>query len=173
MELDLEQAFEEPVDLSHSFEIPLERLERPELLWLGPVRFSGRLEKTDPGFLLEGSLSFEGKTACARCLVEVPFARNVNVSWTFAPAHERPTLEEVELKESDLDIVWYDDLKVPFEPFIDEQLQLEVPVKALCKDACRGLCPTCGADRNAGDCGCAEPADDRWAALKALKNSPS
>jgi uncharacterized protein len=169
MELDLEQAFEEPVDLSHAFELPLERLGRPELLSLGPVRFTGRLEKTEPGFLLQGRLTFDAKVTCARCLVEVPVARAVDVSWTFAPLHERPSHEELELKSADLDIVWYEELSFPFEPYIEEQLQLELPAKPLCGDGCRGLCPVCGADRNVTSCECAEPADERWTALKALR----
>lgn len=151
----------------------MERLERPELLSLGTVRLTGRLEKTDLGFLLEGALSFEATVACARCLGEVPVSRSVAVTWTFAPAHERPAREELELKASDLDIVWYDELSFPFEPYIEEQLQLELPWKPLCREGCRGLCPVCGADRNVTECVCVAPEDGRWATLKALKNTRS
>jgi uncharacterized protein len=169
MELDLEQAFEEPIALSHAFEIPVQRLERPELLSLSPVRFGGRLSKSEIGFLLEGTLSFEGTVACARCLGEVPYSRAVRVTWTFAPAHERPAHEEIELQAKDLDVVWYDELRIPFEPFIEEQLHLELPWKPLCREECRGLCPGCGADRNSTECGCTERTDGRWAALEALR----
>ncbi len=42
-----------------------------------------------------------------------------------------------------------------------------VPMTILCRDDCAGLCPTCGADLNAGPCGCAAPAGDpRWAGLQ-------
>jgi uncharacterized protein len=168
MDLDLERAFEEPIDLSHSFDVPVARLDRPELVSLGPVKFTGRLEKAETGFLLEGRLDFSGAVSCARCLNEVPFKRSAPVSWVFAPVHERPTQEEKELQAEDLDVVWYDDLLVPFDPLIDEQLQLELPMKALCRDDCKGLCPRCGVDRNAGTCTCTEPEDDRWTPLKSL-----
>jgi uncharacterized protein len=36
-----------------------------------------------------------------------------------------------------------------------EQIYLELPMKPVCREACRGLCPTCGADLNAGSCACA------------------
>ena len=173
MDLDLEKALDEPVDLSHQFDVPGERLERSELLSLTPARFSGRLRRADPGFLLEGRLEFEGTIVCARCLKPVPFRRAGAVSWVFAPAHLRRQLpagtDDVELAAKDLDIVFYDDFTVPFDPLIEEQLQLEIPIKALCREDCRGLCPMCGADRNAAACTCAPPADDRWAALKALR----
>ena len=201
MDLNLEAAFDEPVDLSHEFEIPSGRLERPELLSLSPVSFTGRLERADPGFVLGGHLAFSGVVACARCLAAVPFVRQEDVSWTFMPAHEKP-LEKArvekpkaakpadgkaaravkpsrgdekngdddgdELQPEDLDVVYYDDLVIPFDPLIEEQLQLELPMKALCRDDCKGLCPQCGADRNATPCDCAPPPDGRWASLKTL-----
>ncbi len=52
-----------------------------------------------------------------------------------------------------------------------EQLELNIPMKPLCRPDCKGLCPTCGADRNETACSCEEPtADSRWAALAALKS---
>lgn len=177
MELNLEQAFEEPVDLSHQFDVPSERLEREELLSLGPVSFRGRLQRADSGFVLSGQLRFAGSVACARCLGPVPFSKDETVSWVFAPAHhkplhtraDRPTEDDTELESEDLDVIYYDELTLAFDPLIEEQLQLELPMKALCREDCRGLCPQCGADRNVTACSCVEPADDRWSALKALQ----
>jgi len=174
MDLDLEKALDEPLDLSHQFDVPGERLKRGELLSLSPVRFSGRLRRAEPGFLLDGRLEFEGTVVCARCLKPVPFRRSGAVSWLFAPAHLRrqPAAaadEEVELTAKDLDIVTYDDFTVPFDPLIEEQIQLEIPMRALCRDDCRGLCPMCGTDRNVAPCACTPPTDDRWTALKALR----
>ena len=156
MELNLEEAFDGPVDLSHRFEISSERLDRPELLRVEPILFSGRLTKAHPGFVLDGEIEIRGAAACSRCLATVPFSRSGPVHWAFAPMHRRAAREEdeTELAEGDLAIIWYDDLKVPFDPLIDEELQLEIPMKPLCRPDCRGLCPTCGADRNAGPCAC-------------------
>lgn len=168
MDLNLEQAFEEPVDLSHDFAVSADRLNRPEVVSLQPVHFEGRLEKADPGFLLDGGIEISGVLSCARCLKEVPFSRRTSVSWVFAPAHQKPNAEDLELKEDELDIVWYSELAFPFDPFIDEQLQLELPMKPLCRDGCKGLCPTCGVDRNNGSCSCAPPPDERWSSLRDL-----
>lgn len=196
MDLNLETAFDEPVDLSHEFEIPSGRLERPELLSLSPVSFTGRLERVDLGFVLAGRLAFSGVVACARCLAPVPFGRKEQVSWTFMPAHVKPVEKPKavkpadgkpakaakagkgpeknedddgdELSAADLDILYYEDFVVPFDPLVEEQLQLELPMKALCRDDCRGLCPQCGSDRNAAPCDCAPPPDERWKSLKAI-----
>ena len=168
MELNLEQAFDGPVDLSQTFDVQRDRLGRPELLSLQPVGFAGRLQKADRGFILLGQITLSGAVACVRCLAEVPFERSASVSWTFAPAHEKPNEDDLELASADLDVVWYDELRVSFDPLIDEQIQLELPLKPLCKDECRGLCPSCGADRNSTECACVEPPDERWSALKTL-----
>jgi uncharacterized protein len=44
-----------------------------------------------------------------------------------------------------------------------------LPPTILCREACAGLCPTCGTDLNAGPCDCPPPEpDSRWAALGPL-----
>lgn len=168
MDLNLEEALEAPVALSHRLEVPAGRLERPELLSLEPVAFEGLLQKSDPGFVLTGRLETAGQVSCSRCLAPVPFSRSGEVSWVFAPAHRRPTEEETELTSGDLDVVWYEDFVVPFDPLVEEQLQLELPMKPLCRPDCQGLCPRCGADRNTAPCDCREEGDERLAKLKSL-----
>lgn len=48
---------------------------------------------------------------------------------------------------------------------IRDALIVEVPMAVYCKDTCRGLCPTCGADLNEGACSCAREPDERWSTL--------
>jgi len=51
-----------------------------------------------------------------------------------------------------------------------EQFYLALPMKPLCREDCKGLCPRCGEDLNVKGCGCViETADPRWEALKTLK----
>jgi len=51
-----------------------------------------------------------------------------------------------------------------------QHLVLAVPMAPLCRRECRGLCPTCGADRNEGDCGCgADALDPRLEALRGFR----
>ena len=126
----------------------------------------------------------------------MPFARKEEASWTFMPAHVKPVEKPRaarpadgkpakaakagkgaeknedddgdELSAEDLDVLYYEDFVVPFDPLVEEQLQLELPMKALCRDDCKGLCPQCGSDRNAAPCDCAPPSDERWKSLKTI-----
>ena len=53
--------------------------------------------------------------------------------------------------------------ELDLRPALREQWLLHVPGYALCRDDCKGLCPTCGAELNAGPCDCASAAaDPRW-----------
>jgi uncharacterized protein len=60
---------------------------------------------------------------------------------------------------------------IDIDLLVREELLLAAPVQVLCQQGCKGICPTCGADRNAAacDCGSAE-IDPRWAGLKELVN---
>jgi uncharacterized protein len=51
-------------------------------------------------------------------------------------------------------------------------LLLNIPMRILCKEDCRGLCPKCGRNRNTNSCDCVEEAiDPRWEGLKGLRDS--
>lgn len=53
---------------------------------------------------------------------------------------------------------------------VREAIILALPRYPVCRETCRGLCMTCGADLNKKACSCREAGrDDRWAALEALK----
>ncbi|HET6915863.1 MAG TPA: DUF177 domain-containing protein [Acidimicrobiales bacterium] len=76
------------------------------------------------------------------------------------PAGEEEDEETYPLKGELLDL----------QPLVRDALLLDLPLAPLCREDCKGLCPTCGADLNDGPCSCARaPADPRWAALDLLK----
>ncbi len=82
-----------------------------------------------------------------------------------------PAIEADELKidEGEAEIGFYEGLGLELADVIKEQILLALPVKRVCREDCKGICPVCGANRNEVACDCHEkPADDRWAALKNL-----
>jgi uncharacterized protein len=53
---------------------------------------------------------------------------------------------------------------------MQEQFYLSLPMKPLCAEDCKGLCPVCGTNLNRGTCQCQRSWDDpRFAALKNLR----
>jgi uncharacterized protein len=78
--------------------------------------------------------------------------------------------EEVELAEQDLVSAVFSGDEIDLLPEIGEQVALAVPLKPLCSEQCKGLCPLCGADLNTAECGCSrEPVNLKFAALKDFK----
>src|SRR5690606_41706177 len=68
------------------------------------------------------------------------------------------------------DQILYDGTEVDLAPAVREQILLTLPMSALCKDDCRGLCQVCGQDLNERECGCdRRVTDPRWAALRSVK----
>lgn len=114
--------------------------------------------------------------ACSRCIGPVKLPLDEKLLVTFMPQHEIPEETEAadaedgaEVGEEDLDVFPYDGESVDLEPLLREQFVLAVPFAPLCSEACKGLCPQCGIDRNTGTCACEAPIDPRLAALKGLK----
>jgi uncharacterized protein len=127
----------------------------------GPLEVRLEAQQAAHDVVVRGTLEGEAVLACRRCLTDVaqPIREEVallfreGVSGVDAEAEEIYPLPE---KGNELDLTHA----------IREHLVLAVPEFALCQDACKGLCPSCGANLNETTCSC-EPAvvDHRWAAL--------
>ena len=123
-----------------------------------PVTVDALLEWVSDGLLVTGTVEGAWEGPCRRCLKPVQGSLRAEVQELF---ESNPREGESYRLEHD---------RVDLEPLAREALILDLPLAPLCQEDCRGLCPTCGADRNLGDCDC-PPAevDSRWAALDVLR----
>ncbi len=87
-----------------------------------------------------------------------------------AAAGDGPSDAELELQDEDLSTAYYHDQMLDLGEMMREQFNLALPMRPLCQEACQGLCPQCGANRNRGDaCGCSVKWEDpRLAGLRSL-----
>ena len=77
--------------------------------------------------------------------------------------------EEVEVEDDDLTTAFYTNDEIDLGQLVLEQFYLAVPMKPLCRESCRGLCPECGTNLNTGTCSCVrEWVDPRLESLRAL-----
>ena len=103
----------------------------------------------------EGSFEAEGDAPCDRCSEPVPVRFGKAFRSLLFPKGREPAAEaHTELHEDDLDVGYYDGKGVEVHDIFWEQVALELPLKVLCSDACRGICPACGANRNREPCSC-------------------
>lgn len=115
---------------------------------------------------LEGSLH----ASCDRCLRSLPFPVSLNFDAHYIPVAEYEENERAELQDDDLEFSVFDGEKIDLDELIREQILLALPVRLLCQEECKGLCPECGSDLNHTACQCEEKqVDPRWDALAALK----
>jgi len=135
-----------------------------------PIRVKGRLSPAGPGrFYWHGTIEGNVELECRRCLGDATGHVSEDAHLIFA----EPGAEGV---EDDPDVFIIDDRasELDLRPAVREQWLLNVPGYALCRDDCKGLCPTCGAELNLGDCGCASNmADPRWEALHKIRDGHS
>jgi uncharacterized protein len=119
---------------------------------------------------LEGSLD----TECARCLEQYPRAMGQELDLFYLPrakGEPQEQAEEVELSDHEVVVGYYDADRLDLAEVIREQIVLGLPLKPLCREDCRGRCPSCGRDRNSEPCTCPpaeEPIDPRLAPLRKL-----
>ena len=143
--------------------------EESEILNLAQTVVSCHVSRMGETAFIEGNIDSVVETLCSRCLEAVCLPVHLNFRYTLVPVKEN-IRDNVELRTEDLDFGFYEGEVVDLSPLIYEQIMLQIPIKVLCSEACKGLCPQCGANLNAGDCGCLRVSvDERFAVLKNLK----
>ncbi|MFL5403060.1 MAG: YceD family protein [Gemmatimonadales bacterium] len=122
---------------------------------VGPVSVKGQLQASGDGeYLWRGSLHGVLQGECRRCLTEVRTGIDIDVDaavFSSDPdASDDPDFYPLLERASHIDI----------RDVAREELALAIPARLLlCREDCAGLCLSCGADLNAGPCGCSAPAE--------------
>ena len=146
-----------------------------------PLRAQGRAElleershgvrETIKDIRLTGSFAGRLEVQCARCLEPVTRVVESEFDLLYRPLGAVQRDDEVSISEAETEVGFYKGEGLTLEDVLREQVLLAVPVKAVCRDDCRGLCPQCGQNLNQGRCACVQAhADPRWHALRDLRD---
>jgi uncharacterized protein len=127
------------------------------------------VEKKDQRYRLAGVAEATLELRCSRCDEAFTLPVRAPFDVTYLPQSANAGEGEHEVAEEDLDSAFYEHERIDLGQLVREQFYLAMPMKPLCADACRGLCPACGINRNTGTCACeAAWEDPRLAPLKDL-----
>jgi uncharacterized protein len=142
---------------------------------VGMATLAGVATKDGRKVRLAGTLQATLECPCSRCLDPLAIRVDSTLDLLFLPASDAVPAgtrdAETGVEADDLGVSFYQDDVLDLSEVVREQLFLAVPMKPLCADACRGLCPTCGVNRNREDCSCnTEWVDPRFDALRRLKS---
>lgn len=157
-----------PEGLAFDARLRLRRLEGPSGESLDDVeaRLAGEIRPEGRGADLSGRLETTVTLRCSRCLESFPWSLRTDFDLAVVPVHAGAPSDEPAGGEADASVLAAPEGKIALEDVATEQLYLSLPLKPVCRESCRGLCPNCGADRNNDPCTCtAEAIDPRLAPL--------
>jgi uncharacterized protein len=161
-ETDLHKVFQ-PADLAAGEE---------EYRVTAPVDLRMVIHKDHNRFRLVGTVKTELELACSRCLepFKMPVDREFDLRYLPAGAAEPENDDdEAEVEDDDVAVTFYRDEQIDLNELLREQFYLALPMKPLCSEDCKGICPQCGTNRNTASCDCTPQWEDpRLAGLKSL-----
>ncbi|HEY8361587.1 MAG TPA: DUF177 domain-containing protein [Tissierellaceae bacterium] len=115
-----------------------------------PVKCKGEIYKVDGNKVINLKISYKYNDICDRCLK--PTTKNVETT-LFGKLVEGKKEEDAEEEGFD-EVIFYQNNSLDLKEYIRKQVILSLPMKTLCKEDCKGLCPVCGADLNTTQCNC-------------------
>ena len=136
--------------------------------FVSPVRLDLDVMRSSTEIVLRGSAGVDVTFDCGRCLREYStrLEAGLNILCLLGAASSedmdgcREGVIEVPLNSRFIDI----------SDEVRSELMVHLPVKPLCDEGCKGLCPICGTDLNETSCSCkSDEHDSRWDALRKLK----
>src|SRR5579863_322588 len=179
MFLDIHELERHPLDFEEEFQ--------PDVIDLGgearqrtPLKATGHAEMVEEhhgkhqvikDIRLRGRLTAGLELQCARCVE--PVAQDIvrEFELLYRPLGADAGREELSVTGAEAEIGYYQGDGLLLEDAVREQVLLAVPLKVICREDCKGLCPHCGTNLNLEQCSCSEPMEDpRWTALKDIRS---
>ncbi len=170
MLLDLSRLRSGVETLTRRYEPPAFGLEHEDFRLVAPVDLAGEARKDAQKVRLTGRLTTTLQCECGRCLEPFTVPVDAKIDVILLPSNENVGEAEQEVAEDDMGVSFYKDGVVDLGELMREQFYLALPMKPLCQEDCRGLCPVCGINRNRETCTCEMTwVDPRLEALKRFK----
>ncbi|MGA7293591.1 MAG: DUF177 domain-containing protein [Terriglobales bacterium] len=120
---------------------------------------------------LKGKLDTSLEVLCARCLDPVVHQVERRFDLLYRPLGTDFGHAELSVTDAEAEIGYYEGGRLLLEDALREQVLLALPLKTICREDCKGLCPHCGKNLNEAQCSCVDEVEDpRWSALKEIRD---
>ncbi len=128
-----------------------------------PVKINGNIYKVGQDKLLDITIDYIYSERCGRCLEEFSKSSKTNLTGNIMIGSE----DNYDFQDEDDEIIFYDGITLDLTEDIINAIILDLPIKPICKEECKGICQECGVDKNKQACNCeVENLDPRLAKLK-------
>lgn len=140
----------------------------------GAIALDLALEAVGDGIVVRGTIEFPLEIPCARCLRPQRERHRVDVTELFRDprrvAHEVEVGDDTPPDDDEGYRITDDRTAIDLTALLHDVVVMDIPLRVLCREDCRGLCPRCGVDRNREDCGHrpTRGPDPRWDKLREL-----
>ena len=124
------------------------------IAFLAPIQYDVTVTKFGTDVRITGSVKGTLSLICDRCLEQFPYPVDGPLDMGLLPKEEMPQDHELELQGDEINLDYYEGDEIDLDPYVCEEVVLNIPIKALCGEACKGICPVCGQNLNKEDCGC-------------------
>ena len=160
MRLDLREIIFVPgASIPFSCELDTERLDFPAVkAYRARPRAEGQVYNEAGVLHLEGELRAEMTCVCDRCGTEYDCTKRTPLDAVIVGEENEEYPEYFVLEGNEIDL----------DEILSTCLILDMETKFLCREDCKGLCPSCGKNLNLGPCGCRKKTDPRFAVLEQL-----
>ncbi len=140
----------------------------------GPVRAAGVATLLDRDgrrlIRVRGRIRARIGHSCDRCLAQLEERFDTGFDLHFSPLETIEDGGEAAIGRDEIEMGFYEGGGIGLTAVVSEQILLWLPARSLCGEGCRGICPSCGANRNDSACGCSAAFEDpRWDALRGLQ----
>ena len=135
----------------------------------GELKLSCKMDKSHHQIIINCDINFETSLTCDRCISEFKktFSKQFQNIYFIIYDSEKEVVEDPG--------VYYlspTEDKIDLLKDVKEYMNIAIPMKVLCNDDCKGLCPNCGKDLNQFECNCeADVENPVWEPLKKLKGN--
>jgi len=131
--------------------------------FVGPVTVDTKLDKSGRQILLRGKVTAMSSVQCDRCTT--PFTKNLSPSYQMYYVWDEP--DAAAFDPSEVQVIPAGLSTIALDEDVRQTILLALPLKILCREDCRGLCPRCGKNLNDGPCSCTEQdSEPRWDQLR-------
>jgi uncharacterized protein len=154
MKLDLSE-IAATIDKHIHYEINEECTDFEDVRCTEPIK--GSIDFTNTGQIIVALGSFKTtiELECSRCLEQFPLPISARIEELLPIKVMQAAMagHSVEIDEEEEEPLFQDNM-FDLSEFLRQSILVQAPIKPLCDELCKGLCPTCGSNLNGEPCGC-------------------
>lgn len=138
-----------------------ELFRRTDLKFAGLIHVTAIATRMNDDLYVDVKVETALETPCSRCLEQIKVPVAAKFEGLFVPGRKEERMDSAGHKaewESQR-VLFYQGGVVDLDEYIVEAITLALPMKPLCTDTCKGICPSCGKNLNSGNCKCSESGD--------------